>query len=181
MRGVSGEPVDGETAVYILETRAQFEDLRQAAAQLAGWLVLSAAGAKTASPDHAVLSSASDLQQKALDQVRRARPSARAKVHHRCLVEAAAGLGAALAAARKNLEPEAVLIPLRAAYADLQRAAGTLPGFEMVAFEQGCCAGGKTIPSSPLTQRTTQPGAAELAGQVRAPAPRRALCAEDKS
>ena len=30
---------------------------------------------------------------------------------------------------------------------------------------------------SPLTQRTTQPGAAELAGQVSAPAPRRALCA----
>src|SRR5579862_3842541 len=144
MRGAP-EPVDGETAVYILETRAQFEDLRQAAAQLAGWLVLSAAGAKTASPDHASLGSACDLQQNALEQVRRARPSERAKVHHHYLIEAAAGLGAALAAARKNLETEAVLIPLRAAYADLQRAAGTLPGFEMVAFEQGCCAGGKTV------------------------------------
>lgn len=147
MRGVSCEPVDDETAVYILETRAQFEDLRQAAAQLAGWLVLSAAGAQTASPDHAALGSASDLQQGALEQVRRARPSTRARAHHRYLVEAAAGLGAALAAARKNLETEAVLIPLRAAYADLQKAAGTLPGFEMVAFEQGCCAGGKTIPT----------------------------------
>jgi hypothetical protein len=31
---------------------------------------------------------------------------------------------------------------------------------------------------SPLTQRTTQPGAAELAGQASAPAPRRALCAK---
>ena len=31
--------------------------------------------------------------------------------------------------------------------------------------------------NSPLTQRTTQPGAAELLRQVSAPAPRRALCA----
>jgi hypothetical protein len=147
VRGVSGEPVDGETAVYILETRAQFEDLRQAAAQLAGWLVLSAAGANTASPDHAVLGTAFDLQQSALEQVHRARPSARARMHHRYLIEAATGLGAALAAARKNLETESVLIPLRAAYADLQKAAGALPGFEMVAFEQGCCAGGRTIPT----------------------------------
>jgi len=35
-----------------------------------------------------------------------------------------------------------VLIPLRDGYSQLQRASRILPGFRMVAFEQGCCAGG---------------------------------------
>jgi hypothetical protein len=33
-----------------------------------------------------------------------------------------------------------ILTPLRAGYADLQRAADALPGFDLIAFDRGCCA-----------------------------------------
>ena len=44
--------IDNETVAYILVARKHFEDLRQVAAQLAGLLVLAAAGGKSATPDH---------------------------------------------------------------------------------------------------------------------------------
>jgi hypothetical protein len=37
------------------------------------------------------------------------------------------------------LEIDRVLKPLRAGYAHLDQASRTLPGFELVRFEQGCC------------------------------------------
>jgi hypothetical protein len=40
---------------------------------------------------------------------------------------------------RVDLDP--ILTPLRAGYTHLQHAANALPGFEMVAFDQGCCGG----------------------------------------
>jgi hypothetical protein len=132
--------VDDETAAYILETRRQFEDLRQVAAQLAGFLVLNASGANTASPDHPMLASAAELYRDAADRVQGARPGRRALPHHRLLLKASADLGAALAAARKGLRVDAVLIPLRRAYRHLQDAAGALPGFEMISFQHACCA-----------------------------------------
>jgi hypothetical protein len=118
--------IDDQTAAYILETRTQFEDLRQVAAQLAGFLVLHASGANAASPDHPVLQAAADLHRGAVDGVRSARPSARAAPHHRCLIEACAD--------------DSALAPLRRAFARLRDAARSLPGFEMVSFQHACCA-----------------------------------------
>jgi hypothetical protein len=101
-------------------------------------LVLAAAGGKSATPDHPMLEAAAELHRAAFDEVRSARPTERARVHHDCLVQAAGALGSALSAARR-MEIDPILIPVRSAYAHLQRAADTLPGFEMVAFGQGCC------------------------------------------
>ena len=42
--------VDDATAAYIVENQKCFEDLKQVAAQLAGLLVLAAAGSKEARP-----------------------------------------------------------------------------------------------------------------------------------
>jgi hypothetical protein len=131
-------PVDDVTAAYILETRKCFEDLRQVAAQIAGVLVLAAAGGKSATPDHPMLKAADELHRAALDAVRSVRPTERARAHHHCLVQASEALSVALSAARR-VEIDPILIPVRLAYAHLQRAGDTLPGFEMVAFEQGCC------------------------------------------
>jgi hypothetical protein len=139
--------IDDQTAAYILETRAQFEDLRQVAAQLAGFLVLHASGANAASPDHPVLQAAADLHRGAADGVRSARPSARAAPHHRCLVEACANLDAALTLVRAGTTIDGALAPLRRAFACLRDAAGSLPGFEMVSFQHACCA----APISPVT------------------------------
>ena len=131
-------PVDDATAAYILETRKCFEDLRQVSAQIAGVLVLAAAGGKSATPDHPMLEAAAELHRAAFGELRSIRPTERARAHHHCLMQAADALATALLAA-KRIEVDPILFPLRAAYAHLQRASNTLPGFEMVAFDQGCC------------------------------------------
>ncbi len=135
--------VDDATAVYILEARKCFEDLRQASAQIAGVLVLAAAGGKSATPDHPMLKAAAELHREALDHVRSARPTGAAGPHHEFLTRAAEALTIALSAAgsgKRCMDVAAVLPPVREAYGYLQRAATALPGFSMVAFEQGCCA-----------------------------------------
>ena len=142
--------LDDQTAAYVLETRRAFEDLRQAASQIAGILVLNASGANTASPDHPMLVSAVELHRGAVEAIQMAHPTMRAYSHHRCLVNASLALAAALSAAQKKLEIDPVLIPLRRAYAHLQRGSRMLPGFQMVSFEQGCCALPASQPESLL-------------------------------
>ncbi|HEY7388450.1 MAG TPA: hypothetical protein VH640_08070 [Bryobacteraceae bacterium] len=132
-------PVDDETAAYIVEARRQFEDLRQVSAQLAGLMVLAAAGSGCAGPHHPMLTSARRLHGEASDGVERARVPERARRHHWYLLAAAKALEDALEAAQSGLAIDPVLIPLRAAYGELQRASNELPGFPMIAFEQGCC------------------------------------------
>lgn len=136
---MNSPPVDDATAEYILRTRTCFEDLRQVSAQIAGVLVLAAAGGKSATSDHPLFKAAAELHRAAFDGVRSVRPTERARAHHRCLEQAAGALAVALAAAH-GAEVDPILVPVRAAYAHLQRAAHLLPGFEMVAFGQGCCA-----------------------------------------
>jgi len=132
--------LDDATAAYILETRRCFEDLRQVAAQLAGLLVLEAAGAQSALPEHPMLAAAEQLYADAVEGVRRARVTDGARRHHDHLLQAALALREALSAAHRSLAIDPILVPLRVAYARLQKAGAELPGFPMVAFEQGCCA-----------------------------------------
>ena len=134
--------LDDATAAYVLETSKAFEDLRQVAAQLAGLLVLEAAGARSELPQHPMLGAAEELYRSAAQAVGTVRVSARARRHHDHLAQATADLGCALRAARRSLAVDPILIPLRSAYAQLEGASRELPGFEMVAFAQGCCAAG---------------------------------------
>src|SRR5262249_6343543 len=121
------------------------EDLRQVAAHLAGLLVLVVSGANGAAAEHPTVEKMRRLCDEAADAVRRARPSARARRHHEELLAACSALELALAAARRSLgrsgspEIDPILVPLRAGYMRLQRAAAALPGFELVAFDHGCC------------------------------------------
>lgn len=134
--------VDDATVVYILENRRYFEDLRQVASQLAGLLVLAAAGSKESAPDHPMLTAAIQLHRDATDNLRHARPTPRARRHHEHVLEAASHLADALAAANRVVRPDdvdPVLIPLRAAYDALREAANALPGFELISFERACC------------------------------------------
>jgi len=132
--------VDDATAAYILETRKAFEDLRQVAAQLSGLLVLEAAGARSELPHHPMLAAAEELWRGASEAARSSGPTPRARRHHEHLLAAAALLREALSAARQSLAIDPILLPLRAAHSHLQAAGRELPGFEMVAFAQGCCA-----------------------------------------
>jgi hypothetical protein len=49
----------------------------------------------------------------------------------------------ALKEAEVCLNVDRVLIPLRAGYSELERAADSLPGFEKVAYERACCGGAR--------------------------------------
>jgi hypothetical protein len=148
------DALDDLTVTYVLAARPHFENLRQIAAQLAGLLVLAATGARSAAPDHPLLHSAERLFQESIDGIRRTRTTDRALCHHQHLTQAAAALDTALSAARDRLgrtdgraDLDPIMLPLRAGYSHLQHAANALPGFEMVAFEQGCC--GPARPAQP--------------------------------
>ena len=146
--------VDDRTAAYMLESQPVFEDLRQVAAQLAGLLVLAATGSRDASPDHPMLGTAERLFTETFERFGRAQASERARLHHESLRQAAESLRHALTGARAILASphganfDAALVPLRDSYNHLQQATRALPGFRMVAFEQGCCAGGRAVSSS---------------------------------
>jgi hypothetical protein len=146
--------IDDGTTAYVLETRRAFEDLRQVTAQLAGLLVLAGAGANSAAPDHPLLDSGEQLFRNAVDSIRGARVTAPARRHHQLVLRAARSVRRALDAARAQLgrqgvqvDIDPILAPLRAGYADLQRAADALPGFEIIAFDRGCCARSDSRPS----------------------------------
>ncbi len=133
--------IDDATAAYIVENQRCFEDLKQVAAQLAGLLVLAAAGSKEAAPDHPLLGSARRLFREANDALQSARSTERARRHHEHLAQAAALIGVALSEAGAILDVDRVLIPLRAGYTELERAADALPGFEKVSYARACCGG----------------------------------------
>jgi hypothetical protein len=128
--------VDDQTAIYVLTTRSAFEDLRQVVSQLAGVLVLAAAKGTGDSPS---LEPTRRLLRQAEDALRDSPLTDRAAAHRANLVQAAAHLKIALQRAGVRIDVDEILTPLRAGYDALQAASRTLPGFEMVAFEQGCC------------------------------------------
>ena len=142
---VSPEQMDAATFAYISRVRVPFEQLRQAAGQIAGVLVL-AVTSQQGTAGHPLLDLADTARQSAADVVLGCRPPQGGAHHHRHLVLATRAIAAAIDAARLNRRAAddtatgAVLTPLRAGYQELQWAAAALPGFETVAFSQGCCA-----------------------------------------
>jgi hypothetical protein len=140
--------LDDATVAYVLATRQAFDGLRRAASQLAGLLALAASGAKSITQEHAMLEAARQARAEAIDAIASATVPARARHHHRHLSEAAQVIGIALqqagasmhhyAAGRRDVD--AALAPLRAGYRHLQWAAAALPGFELIDFQNACCA-----------------------------------------
>lgn len=146
--GELAEALDDGTIRYVLDTRPHFEDLRHAVGQVAGMLVLAAAGARTVTQDHPLFATACTAMERVSEGIRAAHPTARASHHHRHLVAAVGGLGLALERAREDLHlhgidrarVDPVLEPLQVAYRNLAWAAQALPGFELLSFDQACCA-----------------------------------------
>jgi hypothetical protein len=144
-----GGALDDATVAYVMAAHAHFEGLKQAAGQLGGLLVLAAAGSKSITQEHAMLESARMAHAEAADGIAGLPVAARARHHHHHLREAALALGAALDQARQSLhgfaagsrDVEAALRPLKLGHRHLDGASRSLPGFEMVNFQQACCAG----------------------------------------
>jgi hypothetical protein len=146
--GALSDSLDDRTIRYILETRPHFEDLRHAIGQVAGMLLLAAAGSKTVTQDHPLFATARATLARVADGIGVAQPSGRALHHHRHLVAAIGGLGFALKRAQEDLHlhgidrarVDPVLDLLETAYRNLAWAAQALPGFELISFDQACCA-----------------------------------------
>ena len=131
------QDVDDQTVAYVLDAQTYFEDLKQVAAQLAGFIVLQASGSKSAAPDHPMLAAAEQVHKNAADGLRSARVAARVRTHHDHLLEASARLDTALLAIRGGGD---ALPSLERTWAELRSASRTLPGFQTISFERGCCA-----------------------------------------
>jgi hypothetical protein len=137
--------VDDATAAYVAAMRGPFEQLRQAEAQLAGLMVLATAS-RQAIAGHPMLDLATEAMREAEDGIRASKVPARARHHHAHVLEAMRAIQAAIQAARRCLlrgdetAIDRVLVPLRSAHQNLLWATGALPGFEIVALSQACCA-----------------------------------------
>jgi uncharacterized protein (DUF3084 family) len=137
--------LDDATLAYIEAAEGCFEDLRQVAAQLAGLLLLSASGARSAGPHHPMQAVAADLFDAARDATLRLNPrSPLAKHHHLHLRAATENLAETLALLRSGPSGrEGVTAPtqkLTSAWQELSHASRALPGFDLVDFSQACCA-----------------------------------------
>jgi hypothetical protein len=145
--------VDDATASYVAAMREPFEGLRQAEAQLAGLMVLAAASGQAVA-GHPMLEMASDAVREAADGVHAIKVPPRTRHHHAHVLQALDEIQLAIGAARRCLirrdeaEIAAVIAPLRAAHQHLVWATGALPGFEIVALSQACCAQHMNVPRS---------------------------------
>jgi hypothetical protein len=108
-------------------------------------MVLAAASGQ-AIAGHPMLDLTTDAVREAEDGIRATRVPERARHHHLHVLEAMRAIQTATKAARRCLlrrdasAIDAVLGPLRAAHQQLLWATGALPGFEVVALSQSCCA-----------------------------------------
>jgi hypothetical protein len=138
--------VDAGAAAYSTAMQAPFDLLKNSAAQLAGVLVLAAAGSRMASPDHPILALALQGHEEAVNAIRSANVPRRGAHHHRHMSQAAKLLGQALVEAKPTLrhggaiDVENILPLLRRGWQELQSATRALPGFAVVDIEHACCA-----------------------------------------
>lgn len=163
---ILGAALDDATVAYVLAARPAFDALRRAAGQLAGLFVLASAGAKSVTPDHPMLATAQSAYDEAGDALGSLRAPDAARHHHHHLRQAAELIGLALdrgsAAIRGRAaissDMDQALTPLKAGYRHLQWAAGALPGFEIVAFQQGCCASHPAVEGRSIAARHQRTG-----------------------
>ena len=137
--------LDDSGTAYVLVMQPAFDLVRQAVGQLAGLLVLAAAGGKSAA-GHPMLAPAADALAQAAETIHSVRVPASARHHHRHLVAAERLALESVALARRIAGPDdttamdRALGALRAAHRHLLWATNALPGFEIVALGQSCCA-----------------------------------------
>jgi hypothetical protein len=146
-RDVLAARLDDRSQRYLVDMHPAFAAFRTVASQLAGLLVLAAAGANSGAPDRALLEAASLTYREASDKFRGLTAGARVQHVHHHLSEAARGIGATLAAVDRqvNARPGAAfdvteaLHLLRPAYRHLQFVSQLAPGFRLVETRDACC------------------------------------------
>jgi hypothetical protein len=145
-RALPADPdLDDRTAVYIVEARAIFEALRNAAAQLAGLLVLASIGARERVLDEPILAQADSAYREAEDKLRLTAAPPAAAHHHHHLSLASERIREALRIARHGSlrlnegSLDQAHRMLRAGWREMLSASKALPGFQVVDFTRSCC------------------------------------------
>ena len=139
------DDIDHQTAAYVLRTRATFNELREAAAQLAGLLVLASIGGRSRMLDLPALELAGSAHKEANALLQGAPVPSTAAHHHHHLSSAAERIGEALRIARQgslrfdDTALDRTFQILKAGWREMLAAAKALPGYEVVNFG-GCCA-----------------------------------------
>lgn len=136
---------EGPTLDYMLATREPFEDLRQVVTQIAAMLILAAA--KSGGwRDHPMIDATMAGFGRVKDTIRAVAVPKCAEHVHGHLLKAETHVATALAiiakhrAAFDDAALDAALGALRAAQREMQWSSAAVPGLEMIAFSQGCCA-----------------------------------------
>ena len=143
--GAASNGLDDQTLAYVLAIRPAFDLLRDAMGQLAGLMILAAAGSRRWR-DRPLLELATERLHEAKDLVGTVQPTPAGHHHHHHLMRCGSILRDAsrsAGCATRIPEREGVtrtLHLLQQAARHLQAASAALPGFDIVAL-QGCCCG----------------------------------------
>lgn len=141
----AGSPPDVATTQYMLATREAFESLRQVVTQIAAVLILAASKSR-GWRDHPMIDMIERLRKDVRETVRSvAVPAGAAHVHHHFInaghhVDEALAIIAARRATFDDTALDAALASIQSAQREMQWSSAAVPGLEMIAFSQGCCA-----------------------------------------
>ncbi len=141
---MNAEFQDGSIA-YAIGMQLPFECLRNAAAQLAGVLILAATGSRAGSPDHPIVAVAVDNHQQAVDGMGVVKVPAESRHRHLHMIRASSLIADAVVSFKsvttwKHSNIDAALSLLIRGWAELRLASASLPGCEIVDLKHACCA-----------------------------------------
>lgn len=141
---INADTEDGSVA-YAIGIQLPFERLRNAAAQLAGVLILATTGNRSASPDHPIVAVAADNHRRAIDGMSAVKVPEGSRHRHLHMVRASSLIAGAVVkfksvATRNGSNVDAALALLVRGWSELRLASASLPGCEIVDLKQACCA-----------------------------------------
>ena len=135
--------LEADTIAYVLASRPAFDACRDALGQMAGLMILAAAGSRDWR-ERGLLELAGERLESAQESLREASPTAVGRHHQDHLEACVALLRKSYACARSAIDlrdaAPPVLALLRAASPQLPSASAALPGFPVVTLD-GCCCG----------------------------------------
>ncbi|WP_111735695.1 hypothetical protein [Roseovarius amoyensis] len=138
--------LDEQTLAYVLAAQRAFRKLKQTLSQVAGALVLEAASDGVSEVAQEGYRLARGSMGELRDLFAAARPTPRAAHHHHHMTRAIALLeeilrtGRAAGLITRGGESPDLLPMLKTAWRELGHAGQALPGFDLVDFDQACCA-----------------------------------------
>lgn len=145
IREIMSADTSENSIAYAMGIQLPFERLRNAAAQLAGVLILAATGSRAGSPDHPIVSVAADNHQQAIDGLGAVKVPGDSRHQHLHMMRASSLIADALFAFKsvptsKNSNIDAALSLLVRGWSELRFASVAIPGCEIVDFKHACCA-----------------------------------------